>query len=73
MGRTSDKDVQAAFVEFRAKEDDKVGRITSEPDAGSPSTCSAFPSNVSTVSKSAPRTRVGSARIYSNVMPTSMP
>lgn len=24
MGRTSDKDVQAAFVEFRAKEDDKV-------------------------------------------------
>ncbi len=30
MGRTSDKDVQAAFVEFRAKEDDKVGRMRSE-------------------------------------------
>lgn len=33
MGRTSDKDVQAAFVEFRAKEDDKVGRMVSELDA----------------------------------------
>ncbi len=34
MGRTSDKDVQAAFVEFRAKEDDKVRRQVAGLDAG---------------------------------------
>lgn len=73
MGRTVDQDVHAAFVEFRAKEDDKVIpayclRISKQPVLTISTHPSACPCNASTVSKSERRTHRVRNNISSSVL-----
>lgn len=78
MGRTVDQEVHAAFVEFRAKEDDKVGIHTvsvcntSVADWPSLRRCSVCPSSASTASRSAQRTPAGRSSICSSVLPCAV-
>ena len=65
-------DVHAAFVEFRAKEEDKVIDVDYSMSTQLTPVDSVSRCNVFTVSKSARRTLVASANTYWNVLPISV-
>ncbi len=76
MGRIGDGDVHAAYVEFRAKESDKVInplRLYHDSILDTHHVLSVFRRNASTVNLSVQRIPLASVRIYSNARITSLP